>query len=275
MLFSSRNVALAASTLAAATEAANVVVANAVAAGVATTIAVNGLDASSGSFRTYLATTPSGWGTGVSCYLVNSTSTSTTTLSITIPVSIGPSGSYYSIGIASPPGSSSYTYSPTFSLTGASGNISAYEAHLNGSPLWNADDMPCAAYDCARQCAQKYYPADTTDAGAASDMTTCIKACPGVTPQPTSTSSSSSTGGVAAAASTQTKTLGPVHATTMTTVTLTPTGTGTTATGLALPTDVAAAPASASATGAAGRAAGAAAGLLTAAGGAAAAVLLL
>jgi hypothetical protein len=132
--------------------------------------------------------TPPGWGTGPACYLVNSSSISTTSVTVQVPASVGPSGSqYYSISYMqfntdpnSEYSSSGFGYSSTFTFSGGTGAWSDYEK--SGHSVFSADDLPCTAYDCARQCLQKYYPADVSE----DDMTGyksaygCYKACPGV-----------------------------------------------------------------------------------------------
>lgn len=54
----------------------------------------------------------------------------------------------------------------------------------SGHTVANADDLPCTAYDCARQCSQKYYPADVsdseTDLSGYKSQYECVAACPGV-----------------------------------------------------------------------------------------------
>lgn len=67
-----------------------------------------------------------------------------------------------------------------FNLTGGTGVPSEYETHLGGAPFWDADDLPCSAYNCARQCAQASYPDDLTEQSAYNTMKTCILACPNV-----------------------------------------------------------------------------------------------
>ncbi|KAK4960656.1 hypothetical protein LTR66_012962 [Elasticomyces elasticus] len=145
-------------------------------------------DTSYSTYRVYLATTPPGYSGGPSCYLVNSTSISTTTLQLSIPANFGPNGDYYSIATREFPSadSSYFTFSKHFYLSGSSvGNWSAYENNLQGGIIWDADDMPCAAYNCARQCAMAGYPEDLRNTAlfqqsAYSTMTQCIMKCPGV-----------------------------------------------------------------------------------------------
>lgn len=54
----------------------------------------------------------------------------------------------------------------------------------SGHTVANADDLPCTAYGCARQCSQKYYPADVsdsnTDLSGYKSQYECVAACPGV-----------------------------------------------------------------------------------------------
>ncbi|KAG9723803.1 hypothetical protein KCU73_g13604, partial [Aureobasidium melanogenum] len=79
-------------------------------------------------------------------------------------------------------------------LTGASGNYSEYENKLNGAPLWDANSLPCTAYDCARNCAQDSYPKDMIPGSDASNtMRACIMKCPGVEAETKTSSATSST----------------------------------------------------------------------------------
>lgn len=95
---------------------------------------------------------------------------------------MGPSASYYSIGVGDVDGDADdITYSNKFSFTGGTGNYSDYETHLNGDPFWDADSLPCTAYACARECADASYPDDLTDSTAYDTMKKCINSCDGVT----------------------------------------------------------------------------------------------
>ena len=142
----------------------------------------NSFDAGFDSYRVYLAITVPGWGSGPSCEseisvflrydklysqfpfrtgtLVSSSSISTTDFTVTIPATVGPSGSYYSIStieMNSDPSRdrpSGFQYSDGFNFTGGAGQWSQYE--LSGHSIGDADSIPCTAYDCARQCMQKY-----------------------------------------------------------------------------------------------------------------------
>jgi hypothetical protein len=128
------------------------------------------------------------------------TSTDITTLNLTIPANFGPNGDFYSIStrsLASSDTAASYIFSNAFNLTGASGNYSAYENKLNGAPLWDANSLPCDAYDCARNCAQTGFPKDMIAGSDASNtMRACIMKCPGVQAETKTSSvvSSSATG---------------------------------------------------------------------------------
>lgn len=111
-------------------------------------------------------------------------------LTLTIPPGIGPSASYYLIGLRTLPTDAlsalttttapEISYSNPFTLTGANGTYSAYENALHGAAFWSADDLPCDAYPCARACAQKGYPQDLSEEGAYAEMSACIAECPGV-----------------------------------------------------------------------------------------------
>lgn len=135
------------------------------------------------------------------------TSTDITALNLTIPANFGPNGDFYSISTRSLSDSDtadSYIFSNAFNLTGASGNYSAYENKLNGAPLWDANSLPCDAYDCARNCAQTGFPKDMIAGSDASNtMRACIMKCPGVQAETktTSTVASSSATGTASGSS--------------------------------------------------------------------------
>lgn len=101
---------------------------------------------------------------------------------MTIPPGVGPSANYYSVAIADLTTRQAATYSNRFNLTGANGEYSGYEDALGGSPFWSADDLPCSAYSCARDCAQASYPDDLTNTDAYDTMKQCILKCSGVTP---------------------------------------------------------------------------------------------
>jgi len=124
------------------------------------------------------------------------TSTDITTLNLTIPANFGPSGDFYSIStrdLSDTDTAASYIFSNAFNLTGATGNYSAYENKLNGAPLWDANALPCDAYDCARNCAQTGFPKDMIAGSDASNtMRACILKCPGVEKETKTTSASSS-----------------------------------------------------------------------------------
>ncbi|KAH9826506.1 hypothetical protein Tdes44962_MAKER00469 [Teratosphaeria destructans] len=129
-------------------------------------------------YRVYLAAALAG-ATGPTCYLMNSTDL-TSPVNLSIPASVGPSASYYSIAVADITTSQGATYSNRFNFTGGTGNYTDYENHLGGAAFWNADDLPCSSYECARQCAQASYPDDLTDTTAYDTMKSCILKCPGV-----------------------------------------------------------------------------------------------
>ncbi|CAK4032406.1 Hypothetical predicted protein [Lecanosticta acicola] len=149
-------------------------------------------------------------------YLLNSTTVSSP-INLTIPAGVGPSADYYSIAIADLTTNQASTYSNRFNLTGADGNYTAYEDSLGGSPFWSADDLPCTAYPCARECAQASYPQDLTDTKAYQTMTKCILACNGVTPAASQTAPAhaSSTAGSASSSSSSSSSSSP-SSTTMT-----------------------------------------------------------
>jgi hypothetical protein len=139
-------------------------------------------------------------------------------LNLTIPANFGPNGDFYSIStrdLSDSDTAASYIFSNAFNLTGASGNYSAYENKLNGAPLWDANALPCDAYNCARNCAQDGFPKDMIPGSDASNtMRACIMKCPGVEQETktssatsssaTSTSSGSSKSGSAKATATST-----------------------------------------------------------------------
>ena len=153
-------------------------------------------DAGFTSFRVYLSISPPGTGYGPSCYLINSTSISTETVTVNIPASVGPSGpddSPYAIVTAefnddpsAPSSLSSFEYSNDFVLEGGTGVWTDYEK--DQMSVGDPDNLPCTAYDCARQCSQKYYPQNSQDQltdtmeGYRSTYE-CQAACPGVTYQ--------------------------------------------------------------------------------------------
>ncbi|KAK4901013.1 hypothetical protein LTR27_002197 [Elasticomyces elasticus] len=158
-------------------------------------------NANSDSYRVYLAASLVG-SNGPTCYLQNSTSLSSP-VSLTIPASVGPSAGYYSIAIADLTTSGGPTYSNRFNLTGGTGNYTEYEKHLGGAPFWDADDLPCSSYECARQCAQAGYPTDLTDNGAYGTMRACILKCPGVSPAASVTGPAHGTASSSASMATQ------------------------------------------------------------------------
>jgi hypothetical protein len=129
-------------------------------------------------------------------YLKNMTSTDITTLNLTIPANFGPNGNLYSIStrdLSDSDTAASYIFSNAFNLTGATGNYSAYENKLNGAPLWDANSLPCDAYDCARNCAQDGFPKDMIAGSDASNtMRACIMKCPGVQAETKTSSATSS-----------------------------------------------------------------------------------
>jgi len=167
-------------------------------------------------YRVYLAATPPGWGTGPICTLVNSSSTKDSTISVNIPASVGPSGDFYSLSyvlINTSPNAtndateSGFGYSNTFDLEGATGNWSQYE--LSGHTVGNADDIPCTAFDCARQCSQKFYPANVGNDDSSYNSTyNCILKCPGVVPdeEDDASGAAATSGGSITSTATQTST---------------------------------------------------------------------
>ncbi|KAK6006383.1 hypothetical protein QM012_006793 [Aureobasidium pullulans] len=162
------------------------------------TLTVTPKDDTPGNYRIYLDTTPPGYAGGQSCYLKNMTSTDITAVNLTIPANFGPNGDFYSIStrdLSDSDTDASYVFSNAFNLTGASGNYSEYENKLNGAPLWDANSLPCDAYDCARNCAQDSYPKDMIPGSDAFNaMRACIMKCPGVEEETkTSSSATSST----------------------------------------------------------------------------------
>ncbi|KAI4728567.1 hypothetical protein E4T49_03638 [Aureobasidium sp. EXF-10728] len=166
-------------------------------ADVAFTLTVTPKDTTPGNYRIYLDTTPPGYAGGQSCYLKNMTSTDITAVNLTIPANFGPNGDFYSIStrdLSDSDTDASYVFSNAFNLTGASGNYSEYENKLNGAPLWDANSLPCTAYDCARNCAQDSYPKDMIPGSDAfNTMRACIMKCPGVEKETKTSSAASST----------------------------------------------------------------------------------
>lgn len=163
------------------------------------------------SFRVYLSLTPPGWGSGPACYLVNTSAINTTSLTVQIPASVGPSdpsSQGYSIATMefnkapnAESGPSGFEYSNGFDFVGGTGKWSDYE--LAGYGVAEIDYLPCSAYDCARQCAQKYYPDNVSSQSATAYEPTydCIAACPGVSYPPFYFLYGSGSGGGSAASS--------------------------------------------------------------------------
>jgi len=156
-------------------------------------IGSSSFDAGFADFRVYLSTTPPGWGSGPVCWLVNSTKISTTEVTINIPASVGPDADTYMITTMEfnpdpdMDGPSGFQYTKDFSFTGGTGFWSEYET--SGHGIGDADNIPCTAYACARNCSQAFYPANAADDDNDSnaDITPykntyeCVAACPGVT----------------------------------------------------------------------------------------------
>ncbi|EMF13358.1 uncharacterized protein SEPMUDRAFT_132679 [Sphaerulina musiva SO2202] len=181
--FTGRVVALA--TLAASVHALNGIVAPAnISAD--TKFEVTFENANSDQYRVYLAAALAGVN-GPTCYLINSTSLKSPLSNLSIPASVGPSANYYSIAVADLTTGQGATYSNRFALSGATGNYSEYENKLGGSPFWSADDLPCTAYECARECAMDSYPENLTEKDAFDTMKSCILDCDGVSPAPSQT----------------------------------------------------------------------------------------
>jgi hypothetical protein len=148
------------------------------------------------SYRVYLAMAPPNLVFTPICYLLNSSSTQTVDFSVTIPASVGPSGSqYYSIAVREfnqnpsiGPGVSSFQYSSNITFTGGKGSLSTYET--SGHIVYDADSLPCIAYDCARNCSQKYNPPTVVQFVIGSDYSAyestydCIGQCPSVVQPP-------------------------------------------------------------------------------------------
>ncbi|KAI7477313.1 hypothetical protein KC367_g5014 [Hortaea werneckii] len=142
-------------------------------------------NADDSEYRVYLAARLSG-SNGPTCYLQNSTTLSSPA-NVSIPSDVGPSGNYYSIAISDLSTSQGATYSNMFNFTGGTGNYTAYENNLGGASFWSADDLPCSAYPCARDCAMASYPNDLTDQDAYDTMKECINDCSGVSPDESQT----------------------------------------------------------------------------------------
>jgi hypothetical protein len=160
------------------------------------------------NYRLYLAIDPiyqngSGldtkyWNIGA-CYLVNSSVLATHNVSIQIPASVGVGGPQLSYAIVAIPfaqnisapanQSNAYEdliYGDKFSLSGGTAEWSQWELDggVIGYPLYLPQDyLPCRAYDCARRCYTKYYPANLNmadDCGLKLSYE-CAAACPGAT----------------------------------------------------------------------------------------------
>jgi hypothetical protein len=142
-------------------------------------------DAMFDSFRVYLSISAPGWGSGPSCYLVNSSKIATTDLAFQIPASVGPDASSYSIVTMEfnqdpyGDGPSGFEYSNDFTFTGGRGVWTASE--IAGQIVGDADNVPCSAFDCARNCSQTYFPANFNNTDAYKSTYECTAACPGVT----------------------------------------------------------------------------------------------
>ena len=152
-------------------------------------------DAQFTNYNLYLSVSAPNWGQNPVCLLFNGSDIHSTSLTVKIPASVGPDASNYSLvtveyntDVYSDNGLSGYEYSNDFALTGATGVWSAYETDPRGpQSLGDPDSIPCSAYDCARQCNQKYYPADFDQSNTAAYEAAyeasykCVAACPGVT----------------------------------------------------------------------------------------------
>ena len=142
-------------------------------------------DAMFDSFRVYLSISAPGWGSGPSCYLVNSSAIATTELTLQIPASVGPDASSYSIVTMEfnqnpyADGPSGFEYSNDFAFTNGTGAWS--KAELAGQGVADPDNVPCSAYNCARNCSQAFYPANVNNTDAYKSTYECTAACPGVT----------------------------------------------------------------------------------------------
>jgi hypothetical protein len=72
--------------------------------------------------------------------------------------------------------------STLFTLTGSTiQGLSDYEVFVPTVAGYDqGDHLPCSAYDCARICTNKYYPALKADICAIQGATECVATCPGV-----------------------------------------------------------------------------------------------
>ncbi|KAI1875767.1 uncharacterized protein JN550_002053 [Neoarthrinium moseri] len=131
------------------------------------------------------------------CYLVNSTDGSNTDVKFTIPALVAPDGAKVRISVAptvadpepnpdndpdKPISSKQYYFSGEAVLEGGKGIWSKPE--LGGfERIGTADQVPCTAYDCVRQCGVKYYlnDFDGENPYAVKSVYECNAACPGVT----------------------------------------------------------------------------------------------
>jgi hypothetical protein len=185
--------------LAAATASAfeSISVPSTVTAGKATTLTIENDIGSSGSFdsqfayfRVFLTISPPGWGYNPVCYLANQTAIDVTSLKVTIPASVGPDASNYTLSVFeyntdpnAESSSSGFMYTDEFELVGGTGAYSNYEIDPSGPwSLGPEDDIPCEAYACVRECADKYYPDNLPngdDLAAIKNTYLCSAECPG------------------------------------------------------------------------------------------------
>ena len=147
-------------------------------------------DAGFTNYNVYLSVSPPGWGSNPVCVLINGSDISTTDFTVKVPASVGPSGSNYTLvtmeynSDLNADGPSGFEYADDFTLTGGTGVWSAFETDPKGPRgLGDPDAIPCSAYDCARQCNQKFYPENFSgdDMTANKNTYECVAACPGVT----------------------------------------------------------------------------------------------
>ncbi|KAK7718589.1 hypothetical protein SLS64_002546 [Diaporthe eres] len=202
------NYAVLAASLVNLAQAVDVTVPITIAADTSFQVTAKDLD-SNDKYRVYLAAALGGE-TGPTCWLSNSTTLSTTS-NFTIPAEVGPSATYYSIGIGEVDGDEDdIDYSNKFTFTGGTGNYTKYETDLKGSPFWDANNLPCTAYACARECVDASYPEDLTDSKAYDTMKACVNKCPGVTQtsqtEPAVTTSASASTGTSTSSSSSSST---------------------------------------------------------------------
>jgi hypothetical protein len=127
------------------------------------------------------------------CNLLNSTAITTPDVSITVPSTVGPNGPYqiqidvFDNTTFNPliPGTIGYhAAKANFTLTSATGETQPWENDFMwiGFPFYLYSVLPCAAYKCASDCYEKYWPSneDAENACPLRMSYECAGACEGV-----------------------------------------------------------------------------------------------